>query len=115
MSTEHHRYAWYGAVLFAVQTDLMICSSVLDMDDQMLDDYLEFCEKTLLPREDRMPGKFSSVASASTESKANGVLQHEMSPHQTSPCPRTPFHVPQIVTRWVPRKQTWTIPHSTRI
>ncbi|OJT03792.1 RNA polymerase I-specific transcription initiation factor rrn7 [Trametes pubescens] len=38
MSTEHH-------------------SSVLDMDDQMLDDYLQFCEKALLPREDRMPAR----------------------------------------------------------
>lgn len=49
----------------------MICSSVLDMDDQMLDDYLQFCEKALLPREDRMPGKFSSAASAPTETKLN--------------------------------------------
>ncbi|KAM5540486.1 hypothetical protein V8D89_005944 [Ganoderma adspersum] len=29
--------------------------SVLDMDDEMLDLYLAFCEKALLPREDRMP------------------------------------------------------------
>ncbi|KAI0677598.1 hypothetical protein C8Q78DRAFT_960540 [Trametes maxima] len=29
--------------------------SVLDMDDKMLDDYLAFCEKALLPREDRLP------------------------------------------------------------
>ncbi len=29
--------------------------SVLDMDDKMLDEYLAFCEKALLPREDRMP------------------------------------------------------------
>ncbi|KAI1795209.1 hypothetical protein LXA43DRAFT_882600 [Ganoderma leucocontextum] len=29
--------------------------SALDMDDEMLDEYLAFCEKALLPREDRMP------------------------------------------------------------
>ncbi|KAI0719577.1 hypothetical protein C8T65DRAFT_706255 [Cerioporus squamosus] len=29
--------------------------SALDMDDKMLDDYLAFCEKALLPREDRLP------------------------------------------------------------
>ncbi|KAI9001035.1 hypothetical protein BD414DRAFT_473429 [Trametes punicea] len=29
--------------------------SALDMDDTMLDDYLRFCEKALLPREDRLP------------------------------------------------------------
>ncbi|KAI0375615.1 hypothetical protein BV20DRAFT_933153 [Pilatotrama ljubarskyi] len=29
--------------------------SVLDMDDDMLDEYLRFCEKALLPRKDRLP------------------------------------------------------------
>ncbi|RPD67187.1 hypothetical protein L226DRAFT_453418 [Lentinus tigrinus ALCF2SS1-7] len=29
--------------------------SALDMDDKMLDEYLAFCERALLPREDRMP------------------------------------------------------------
>ena len=32
-----------------------ILRSALDMDDKMLDEYLAFCEKALLPREDRMP------------------------------------------------------------
>ncbi|RDX55592.1 hypothetical protein OH76DRAFT_1338779 [Lentinus brumalis] len=31
--------------------------SALDMDDKMLDEYLVFCEKALLPREDRLPRK----------------------------------------------------------
>lgn len=31
---------------------------MLDMDDEMLDEYLQFCEKALLPREDRMPGAY---------------------------------------------------------
>ncbi|KAI0638164.1 hypothetical protein C8Q77DRAFT_1153833 [Trametes polyzona] len=31
--------------------------SVLDMDDRMLDDYLQFCEKALLPREDLTPAR----------------------------------------------------------
>lgn len=76
----------------------MTCSSVLDMDDQMLDDYLQFCEKALLPREDRMAGKFSSAASTPAEAKANTVLQHEMSLQQTFPCLRTPLRVPQTST-----------------
>ncbi|KAH9899892.1 hypothetical protein C8Q73DRAFT_638114 [Cubamyces lactineus] len=29
--------------------------SVLDMDDKMLDEYLDFCERALLPRADRLP------------------------------------------------------------
>ncbi len=73
MSTEHHRYV-YKAVPIAVQTDCMNCSSVLDMDDQMLDDYLQFCEKALLPREDRMPGKSSSAAPAPAEESAETTL-----------------------------------------
>ena len=32
------------------------CRSALDMDDAMMDAYIEFCEKALLPREDRIPG-----------------------------------------------------------
>ncbi|KAI9063267.1 hypothetical protein FKP32DRAFT_1572264 [Trametes sanguinea] len=31
--------------------------SALDMDDKLLDEYLAFCEKALLPREDRMPAR----------------------------------------------------------
>ncbi|KAH9853495.1 hypothetical protein C2E23DRAFT_107671 [Lenzites betulinus] len=31
--------------------------SALDMDDHMIDDYLEFCEKALLPRKDRLPAR----------------------------------------------------------
>ncbi|KAI0723281.1 hypothetical protein C8Q76DRAFT_615356 [Earliella scabrosa] len=36
---------------YSLDTEL----SVLDMDEKMLDEYLLFCEKALLPREDRMP------------------------------------------------------------
>lgn len=32
------------------------------MDDDMLDEYLAFCEKALLPREDRMPRECLSLS-----------------------------------------------------
>ncbi|EJF61215.1 hypothetical protein DICSQDRAFT_61315 [Dichomitus squalens LYAD-421 SS1] len=38
--------------------------SVLDMDDKMLDEYLAFCEKALLPREDNMPRKCLVIPSS---------------------------------------------------
>ncbi|KAI0349413.1 hypothetical protein OH77DRAFT_1499561 [Trametes cingulata] len=46
--------------------------SVLDMDDNMLDEYLQFCEKALLPREDRLPPR-------------NVTTDHFPLPEHTSP------------------------------
>lgn len=44
-----------GGVLIGPVCLCLLCRSALDMDDAMMDAYLEFCEKALLPRGDRMP------------------------------------------------------------
>ena len=44
-----------GCVLIGPGRLCLLCRSALDMDDAMMDAYMEFCEKALLPREDRMP------------------------------------------------------------
>ncbi|KAI0650789.1 hypothetical protein C8Q79DRAFT_1007021 [Trametes meyenii] len=65
--------------------------SVLDMDDRMLDDYLAFCEKALLPREDRLP-----VRNVTTDHFPLSEHPASPAPHRAADDDPTPVSRPEM-------------------
>ncbi|KAI0750704.1 hypothetical protein C8Q80DRAFT_1153541 [Daedaleopsis nitida] len=67
--------------VFAMDTG----QSVLDMDDTMLDAYLQFCEKALLPRESRMPPRNATTDHFPLQSASSSAIAGQVGDNVRTP------------------------------
>ncbi|KAH9943461.1 uncharacterized protein BXZ73DRAFT_40601 [Epithele typhae] len=91
-------------------------TSALDMDGAMMDAYLDFCQRALLPREDRMPGMLYNFPLC--EGVGNATTSRNKKPEEAQPRqPYVPNAVPSEDPSEVPRKpgEQYTIYHTQDI